>query len=357
MLQRTLAYEGFHVVCATNGHEALAEVRAQRPDVMVLDWLMPGMDGLRVLENLRAAGDRTLVLMLTARDAVENRVAGLEAGADDYLVKPFAPAELGQLALTLNGMLAELEGAYRQVEQTLDSQRRFVADASHELRTPLTTVRGNIELLRREPPLEAQERGEIWADTTEEVERLIRLVNQLLVLARADAGQALRREPLAVQPLLEDVVRQARQLSPRGIGLVEVPEGTTVLGDLDTLKQVLLILVDNALEHTPADVAVELAAASADGQVAISVHDTGPGIEAEALPHIFEWFYRGQVSRSGAGVGLGLAIARELVEAQGGTIAVESRPGEGSTFVVRLEGGTRADTNEHGVPGSRRREG
>lgn len=94
MLQRTLAYEGFHVVCATDGHEALAEVRSLRPDVMVLDWLMPGMDGLRVLENLRAAGDRTLVLMLTARDAVENRVQGLEAGADDYLVKPFAPAEL-----------------------------------------------------------------------------------------------------------------------------------------------------------------------------------------------------------------------------------------------------------------------
>lgn len=94
MLQRTLAYEGFHVLCATNGYEALAELRAHRPDVMVLDWLMPGLDGLGVVEKMRAAGDRTLVLMLTARDAVETRVAGLEAGADDYLVKPFAPAEL-----------------------------------------------------------------------------------------------------------------------------------------------------------------------------------------------------------------------------------------------------------------------
>jgi two-component system response regulator MprA len=94
MLQRTLTYEGFRVLSATNGHEALAEVQAHRPDVVVLDWLMPGLDGLGVLERLRAAGDKTLVLMLTARDAVEHRVEGLESGADDYLVKPFAPAEL-----------------------------------------------------------------------------------------------------------------------------------------------------------------------------------------------------------------------------------------------------------------------
>ncbi len=94
MLQRTLAYEGFRVLSATTGAEALNQVQAHRPDVVVLDWLMPGLDGLGVLERLRAAGDQTLVLMLTARDAVEHRVAGLESGADDYLVKPFAPAEL-----------------------------------------------------------------------------------------------------------------------------------------------------------------------------------------------------------------------------------------------------------------------
>lgn len=94
MLQRTLMYEGFRVFSASNGHAALSEMQAHRPDVIVLDWLMPGLDGLGVLERLRAAGDKTLVLMLTARDAVEQRVEGLESGADDYLVKPFAPAEL-----------------------------------------------------------------------------------------------------------------------------------------------------------------------------------------------------------------------------------------------------------------------
>jgi two-component system, OmpR family, response regulator MprA len=94
MLRRTLMYEGFHVSTAANGNEALAEVQAHRPDVIVLDWMMPGMDGIAVMKHLRAANDKTLVLMLTARDAVENRVEGLESGADDYLAKPFAPAEL-----------------------------------------------------------------------------------------------------------------------------------------------------------------------------------------------------------------------------------------------------------------------
>lgn len=94
MLRRTLTYEGLHVVTAADGNAALAEIQAHRPDIIVLDWMMPGLSGIGVLERMRALGDKTLVLMLTARDAVENRVEGLDSGADDYLVKPFAPSEL-----------------------------------------------------------------------------------------------------------------------------------------------------------------------------------------------------------------------------------------------------------------------
>ncbi len=118
MLQRTLAYEGFHILSATNGNEALAQVQAHRPDVVVLDWLMPGLDGISVLGRLRAAGDKTLVLMLTARDAVEHRVEGLESGADDYLVKPFAPAEL----------LARIHALLRRPAVTLQDERLAYAD-------------------------------------------------------------------------------------------------------------------------------------------------------------------------------------------------------------------------------------
>ncbi len=244
--------------------------------------------------------------------------------------------EVGQLATTFNTMLAELESAYRQLEQTLESQRRFVADASHELRTPLTTIRGNLELLRREPPIDAREWADVLADTKDEVERLIRLVHQLLVLARVDAGQLLRREPLPITPLLEDVCRQFKPLEPQRTILCESLSDAQVLGDRDALKQVFLILFDNALMHTSPGATIEVTAVTAEGRVMISVRDTGPGIAPDVLPHIFERFYRGQVSRSGKGAGLGLSIAKELIEAQDGSITVESQVGQGSVFTVTL---------------------
>ncbi|MBI5652166.1 MAG: HAMP domain-containing histidine kinase [Chloroflexi bacterium] len=247
--------------------------------------------------------------------------------------------EIGQLAITFNAMLTELESAFRQIEQSLQTQRRFVADASHELRTPLTTIRGNIELLRRDPPLDAQERAEILIDTKDETERLIRLVNQLLVLARADAGHTLRRESVALAPLIEDVCRQCKSLAPDRAIQIDVVRDASVIGDRDALKQVLLILVDNALAHTPAHAAIALTSASTDTRVSIAVRDTGPGIALEILPHIFERFFRADLSRSRGGAGLGLSIAKELIEAQGGTLNVASQIGNGSTFTVALPRG------------------
>jgi two-component system OmpR family sensor kinase len=244
--------------------------------------------------------------------------------------------EVGQLAVTFNDMLAELEAAYRQLQAALESQKRFVADASHELRTPLTTVRGNIELLGREPPVAAGERAEILADTTDEVERLIRLVNQLLLLARADTRKTLRCEALPVEPLLDDVCRQARILAPKSTIRRGSPSSAWVRGDRDALKQVLLILVDNAGTHSAPGATIELSTAQADETVSIAVRDSGPGIPSEVLPHIFERFYRGEISRSGPGAGLGLSIAKELVEAQDGTIGVRSAPGRGSVFTVTI---------------------
>lgn len=244
--------------------------------------------------------------------------------------------EIGQMAVTFNVMLTELESAFRQVEQALQAQRRFVADASHELRTPLTTIRGNIELLRRDPPIDAKERSDVLADTKDEAERLIRLINQLLVLARADAGRPLRQDPLPIRPLLEDSCRQSRLIDPKKTITCEAPPDAAVLGDRDALKQVMLILLDNALVHTPPGATVNVESAVTDGRVSISVRDTGAGISPQLLPHIFERFYRGEVSRKGPGTGLGLSIAKELVEAQGGGLTVESQVGQGSTFTVTL---------------------
>ncbi len=244
--------------------------------------------------------------------------------------------EVGRLATTINTMLAALQGAYRQEAQALQAQRRFVADASHELRTPLTTIRGNLGLLQREPPISEADRVAVLDDMVDESERMSRLVNDLLVLARADAGRPLRNEPVAVKPLIEDVCRKARTLGPdREISCDEIAD-VELVGDHDALTQVLLILLDNAVKFTPPHGRITITTVVRDAAVAINVHDTGTGIGPEVLPHIFERFYRADSSRTGSGAGLGLAIARALVEAQRGTISVSSVVGEGSVFTLQL---------------------
>lgn len=264
------------------------------------------------------------------------------------------PDEVGHLATTFNDMLDELQAAYRQTEQALQAQRRLVADASHELRTPLTTIRGNLGLLKRQPPIAPEDEEAVLNDMVDETDRLIRLTNDLLVLARSDAGRPLRRVPVPLGPLVDDVCRQAKLLgATRTIVCAAVPS-VSVVGDPDAIKQVLLILLDNALKFTPAGGTITIGAnilpevqlnartetrsdnLREDQAAAIFMRDTGPGIAPDAQPHIFERFYRSDDARSGAGAGLGLAIAKELIEAQAGQIEVESEMGSGSTFSVTL---------------------
>jgi len=241
--------------------------------------------------------------------------------------------EVGRLAKTFNSMLSRLQEAYARVNHALGMQRDFVADVSHELRTPLTTVRGNLDLLRRQPPLPAEERADILNDLVGESDRLIRLVNDLLILARADAGRNLQQEPVTVQPLVSEVTRQVRLLDPQR-EIHESVEDVTALGDRDAIKQILLVLLDNALKHTSGP--VSLNAAAADGHVELSVQDSGPGISPEQLEHIYDRFNRGEADPSIPGFGLGLPIAKALAEAQGGSIQIESEVGSGSKVTISL---------------------
>jgi signal transduction histidine kinase len=229
------------------------------------------------------------------------------------------------------------------LQEAYQAQRRFVADASHELRTPLTTIRGNLGLLQREPPIAEADRVAVLADLVAESERMSRLVGDLLTLARTDAGRPLRHEAVPAAPLLADIARQLAAGHPGRRIHYEGADGVAVLGDPDALMQVLLILLDNALKFTPPEGDIRVTTTATHGQVAIAVRDTGPGISPAALPHIFERFYQGDTARAGAGTGLGLAIAKAVVEALHGTISVESAVGHGSTFTVTLPRAPRVD--------------
>lgn len=237
--------------------------------------------------------------------------------------------ELGRLATTFNEMLGSLETAY-------GAQQRFASDASHELRAPLTTIQANLELLGRTPALPGEERERALAEATAEAERLARLVADLLALARADAGQQIRREPVELDRVLMDVLGQARHLAQGQRLEVGQLEPLRVMGDTDRLKQLVLILVDNAIKYTrpPGRIVLELKRAGDSAR--LTIRDTGVGISAEALPHVFERFYRADPARSRdpGGTGLGLPIARWIAVQHGGTIELESALSQGTTAIV-----------------------
>jgi len=256
------------------------------------------------------------------------------------------PDEIGRLSIAFNRMLGELQGAHEAVSDALVAQRRFVADASHELRTPLATLRGNVDLLRQmlaDAGADDAEEAAILDDVSEEAARMSRLVADLLLLAQADAGQHLTLRPTDLTPVAHDAARAARLLRDdvQVEGMVGHGE-LWVQGHADRLRQVLMILLDNAMKHAAAGGRVTLAVerTRACDEIVARVTDNGAGIALDAQPHIFERFYRAAGTRSGEGTGLGLAIARWIVEEHGGSIAVSSTPGHGATFTVRLPAGT-----------------
>jgi heavy metal sensor kinase len=249
-----------------------------------------------------------------------------------------ASDEVGRLAATFNEMLARLE-------ETFKTQRRFIADVSHELRTPLTTLRGNVELLSRGAGRDAEAHAQMLAAVQGEVDRMSRLVADLLLLAQADAGVPLESQPVELDTLLLDVYRQARTLDGRLDVRLGHEDQAMVQGDPDRLRQLLLNLVDNAVKYTPAGGRVTLSLQRDPGWVRVSVADTGIGIAPEHLrpgpsgvPLIFERFYRADKARSRSlgGTGLGLSIAYWIAEAHGGRIEVDTEAGRGSTFTVWL---------------------
>ena len=259
--------------------------------------------------------------------------------------------ELTSLASTFNEMLASLEQAYQR-------QQRFVADASHELRAPITSIRCNLDLLAKAPDLPPEEAQAALADVRAEADRMSRLVNDLLTLAHSDdaAQQARvngyknedRQAPKAdLDSLLLEVFRQyrpagegedgyRRQQGPR-LMLQDITPAK-VYGDPDQLKQVLVAVVDNALKYTPYEGSVTLSLTTDEHNAVVQVSDTGIGILPADLPHIFERFYRADRARSRdrGGSGLGLTIVKSIVQEHEGSIEVESTPGKGSTFTLRL---------------------
>jgi two-component system, OmpR family, sensor kinase len=285
---------------------------------------------------------------------------------------PHGGDEIGQLADAFDEMIARIDYAFATQHATEERMRLFIADASHELRTPITSIRGYLDVLLRGAKDDPTTAEQVLLATRREAERMSRLVNDLLTLARLDVGRPLDLQPVDLVVLTGEAVDQARILA----GEREVTMRTDGAGhlfvsaDADRLKQVLLILLDNALKYGRQDLSgwVRVQVGRSASAAYFTVADNGPGIAPEDLPHIFDRFYRAQraaqrrmtdahaqARRSGVwaaeagdaqaspqpplareGSGLGLAIAQAIARAHGGTLSVQSQPGAGSTFTVEL---------------------
>jgi len=242
--------------------------------------------------------------------------------------------EVGALADTFNQMLESVEGAYRQVAQSLHAQREFVADVSHELRTPLTTIRGNLNLLSRPEGLNEQEKAEILQDASDETQRMMRLVQALLELARADTDRKMNFQNFEVSSVIEDVIRMAKAISPdRQINFARGNQPTWIFADRDAYKQILLIGLDNALNSTLDP--VEIGMSVFEDWVETTIKDYGDGMTKLELERAAQRFYRGQPHLT-EGFGLGLPIAFAITEKMHGELNISSEKGKGTTFNIRL---------------------
>ncbi|HEY2076604.1 MAG TPA: HAMP domain-containing sensor histidine kinase, partial [Streptosporangiaceae bacterium] len=259
---------------------------------------------------------------------------------------PPANTEVGRLAGALDSMLARIEAAYlaraegeARAVRSEDRMRRFVADASHELRTPLTSVRGLAEYgLQQGETAGTAELLRLMTLIQRESGRMGRLVDDLLLLARFDADLPLQRRPVDLASIAAEAVAQARLVNPGRRITLDAPEPVVACADGERIRQVIDNLIGNAIQHTPPRSPVLVSVCDDCGTAQITVTDRGPGMTAEQADHVFERFYRADEARSrvSGGTGLGLAIAASLTAAHGGAITVDTSPGEGASFRVRL---------------------
>jgi signal transduction histidine kinase len=304
--------------------------------ILVAAGLIAGLVGaLLLFAGLIATMRRPLEALVEAagRLAAGDRSARVEVGG---------PAETAALGAAFNEMAAELELEASEREQLDRMKDEFVLTASHELRSPLTSVQGFAELLMMERESLTQRQVETVEIILDNCRHLVRLLNDLLDLARSDAGRlAITPRPTQLAPLIEDVVRSMRAQTDADNQTLHSqidPNLPLVEAEPDRIRQILVNLATNAHEYSPERASIQVIARVADDAVQIDVIDNGPGIPPAQVEHIFERFMRGDagLTQRVGGTGLGLAISKSLVDLHGGTIAVDSEVGRGSTFTVRL---------------------
>jgi signal transduction histidine kinase len=350
VLSNLLSDNGYHVRAARNGEMALMSVRSALPDLILLDVKMPGMDGYEVCNRLKAE-DRTRdipVMFISALNDTDNILRAFQTGGIDYITKPFIFEEVlarveGQLTLVRQRQHIEmLREKDRQYFEALSRMKdRFVHSATHDLKSPLGIIVGYTSMIEdhcQDDPLLLD-----YVDAIKQAhKRMKRLITDMLDLAQMETGIDFTPSPVQLKLYLKNCLAPFEPLADQlGIKLVFSPPADDLIVPIDSflMGRVFDNLLTNAIKYTPEGGRVELAVEVAADQVFIQVTDTGRGIAEEAIPRLFDAFYRvntDQDDKEIEGSGLGLSIVKTIIEQHQGQITVDSAPGEGTTFHIAL---------------------
>jgi len=354
LIQATLEDDGYEITLAEDGRTALRLVDQVLPDLILLDVMMPEMDGYEVTERIRQNPNLPYIpiLLITAHER-SSVVKGLDIGADDFIRKP---VDIDELLARVRSLL-RLKHSIDEREEMVRQREDFVSRLTHDLRTPLVAADRMLILFQQEAfGALPQEMHEAVDSMTRSNQKLLQLVNTLLEVYRHEAGcKTLHFSPVDLKELAQEVAQELKPLAEeRSLKLiVNIDSGsnmdlsgqlsTTVMGDLLELHRVLTNLVGNAIKFTEQGAITIFVTGTPVHQssnspkpayVAVAVQDTGVGIPLEEQATLFERFHSGEHKRSGSG--LGLYLSRRIVESHNGTIEVRSQPSEGSTFTIRL---------------------
>jgi signal transduction histidine kinase len=346
VLGNILKENGLSPALVSNGIKALSSVKKRLPDLILLDVMMPDMDGFEVCKQLKqdAATKDIPVIFLTAKTEKEDVIGGLELGAVDYVTKPFNSNEL----MTRVNTHLELKAAKEELKQALATKDKFFSIIAHDLINPFSALLGLSSLLATQNnQLSADEKEEFIQDILRTSNQGYNLLKNLLDWSRAQTGR-IQMTPTTLS--LQDIVYRSMALldnnaKAKNIDIFSSIDTTLVFADEYMLDTVIRNLLSNAIKFTPADGNVEISAKEEGPEVEISISDTGVGIKQQDIDKLFQI----DVSHSTVGTakeegtGLGLILCKEFVEKNGGTIRVESEEGKGSRFYIRLPSSSEED--------------
>ena len=336
-----LSHEGYRVAVSNDGEHGLAAIVAHRPDVVIVDLKMPGIDGLEVLRRIRQQDPTLVSVVITGFATIESAVDSMKVGAFDFLPKPFSPEQLRIITKrALENRRARLEAA-RLREEKEKMRQNYISMVSHELRIPLVAVMQYLEVLRNGfAGSISDEQSRITTRMKVRLSELLALIDRWLKLSRLEE---LKLQEGFREFTLEPVVKEAIELVAPAAAERKVTvtarsfdPAATVYGDREMIKEVAINLISNGIKYNKEGGTVTVAMRDSGDCWALDVHDTGAGIAQEDIPRVTEEFFRVRREGSAAGTGIGLAIVQKIIDIHDGRLEIESAVDQGSTFSVYL---------------------